>query len=73
MTEDVIKRRQMSERRQPRTEDLLTDGLKGGVVAAVVLKAGGEVRIRFRDLSSARLTVTHDAATDELVLRATER
>jgi hypothetical protein len=61
------------ERHQPRTEDLLTDGLKGSVVAAVVLKAGGEMRLRFRDLSEAKLTVTYDTQTDELVLRATKR
>jgi hypothetical protein len=63
----------MTERHQPRTEDLLTDGFKGSVVAAVVLKAGGEMRIRFRDLSGATLTVTHDDETDELVLRAKAR
>ena len=61
----------LNERRQPRTEDALSDGnIKGGVVAALVVRAGGEVRLRFRDLSGASLMVTHDVESDELVLRA---
>lgn len=61
------------ERHQPRTESELEAGFQGSVLAAVVLKAGGEVRVRFRDVWRARLHVTHDQKTDELVLRATER
>lgn len=59
------------ERPQPKTE-LELDQFLGGVVAALVLQAGGEVRLRFRDLGRARLHITHDSEADELILRASE-
>lgn len=63
----------MTENHQSRAEAELGDGIAGSILAFAVLKAGGEVRVRFRDLWRAKLTVTHDAATDEWVLRAMER
>lgn len=61
------------EKHQPITEAELVDGFQGSILALAVLKAGGEVRVRFKDLWRVKLHVNHDPETDELVLRATER
>jgi hypothetical protein len=58
---------------QHRLQDAIYAERSAEIVAALVSKLGGEVRLRFLDIPHRpQLTVWHDASTDELVLLVKE-